>query len=170
MIHAQPTKYFWAEGGSERSKGEYHWLAGCPWLIVEVSRGGILIESGSPPTDARETFISIPVSELQPMSTLEAALPQPRPETKPSPRGGRWLCAICEQYQPQAQPEPLDFSTQHCANCRCPKEFHEGVFRSMFDRGCGMAWTEVFPPDAPRDEQQVALLHCRCDGFRQMGA
>lgn len=173
MKDVHPTRYFWVEGGAGRGANEYHWLADCPWLTVEVTRGAALVSSDQPPSDAKETeLVEIPVNRLRPISTLGAELRRlPQQRTVLDRKRGRWLCAICEMYKPNSEPKLLDMTNKPCCTCRCPQQLHEmGGDARIFDSGCSMGWLQVMPLDAPPEEQRIGILHCRCDGFRPMAS
>lgn len=164
MNDIQPTLYFWVEGGSRRGIDEYHWLADCPWLVVEVSHGATCVSSDQPPTDARDAkFVSVPVRELHALLTLATAPRQPRPETTLSNEDdGRCLCDNCCEYMPQAERVRLVMSEDPCATCYCPRKVHE--LKGILQADCGNRW-----PCFPVPDGGPSWLHCPCDGYRPMG-
>lgn len=165
MTETQATRYFWVEGGSNLSIDEYHWLADCPWLAVEVSHGASTVSSDRPPKNARDgMFVGIALSDVQPIATLAPALHALPPETTLSGNGdGRWLCAVCREYMPQAEPVRLKASQEPCATCYCPRRVHE--LEGILQADCGYTW-----PSFPTADGGPVWLRCRCDGYRPLGA
>jgi hypothetical protein len=73
----------------------------------------------------------------------------------------RWLCRVCHLYLPQ--PEAPQAAPGDCLSCGCGRELHEELRTGAPMSGCWNASPQVI-------DDQVSLLHCRCDGYRPMAA
>jgi hypothetical protein len=135
--YTEATMFYWTTG-SER---HYHTLRSCMWLSVALWDGAQLVESVTPPADAAELVV--------------ARKPWPRSLSERV----RWLCRVCALFVPDIRPVAWDLEIEPCAKCTCPRKFHER-WRGPIDMECWMAWAEYTP-----DEEQVAMLHCLCDGY-----
>ena len=160
-LKAHDVRYFWIDGGPADEDRSYHYDRDCAWLAVDLWHGGRLVTSDAPPPGAADTswlWRDLADLKLQP-EWQPGVVRAPNDETAPE----RWLCRVCRMYMPipKAVPRPAD--EEPCEKCLCPRRVHLR-WRSMFDRGCAVAWA-----DSDFDEDgnviQTAMRHCPCDGY-----
>lgn len=133
--------YFWTRGAAELGDGYYHTLRSCAWLLFATWTDGQLETSDEPPADDGRGV-------------------------EPGWADEDWWesCPICDLYIPDSAPFEPSAVDNACVKCGCDREMHQSC-RSMFDRGCGMAWPQVDQVGPDPDDIQVGLIHCNCDGY-----
>jgi hypothetical protein len=160
-MRASDVRFFWVDGEGKAEDGSYHWSVDCPWVTIALWYGGRLVTSEAPPPGAADTAAA--------RETLETHLQGPAwdPGAVYAPTDGaeqeRGLCIVCRQYYPRAEARYLPADQEPCEKCGCSREMHV-LSRRVFDKGCVMAWPDVFL-DGDGEVEQIGLVHCPCDGY-----
>ena len=160
-MKASDVRFFWFEDGVGSEDHRYHWCVDCPWVAVPLWHGGRLVSSEAPPVGASDTTSVRETLEerLQGPAWDPAVVHASTMETATE----RWLCWLCRQYYPKAEAKPGPADEEPCQKCGCPRELHV-LSRRVFDKGCVMAWPDVFL-DGDGEVEQIGLVHCPCDGY-----
>ena len=161
-MRASETRFFWSDGDGEAEDGGYHWCVDCPWLLMSLWYGGRLVSSVAPPAGAADTADAREILETHLLGpTWDPGVAASPVDDAEQERG---LCGYCRLYYPRAEASPCPPDMELCEKCGCDREMHTR-FRSPYDRGCGMAWLDIFQVDADGEPTAFGLAHCCCDGY-----